>query len=132
MNRKFSFSTFIAFSVLVLFTALPLYAQENNAQGKAAPTVSGSAAPDGQDAPTAPAPTTPEEFKADQENTGPEYKAYVFLAYGLTCFLLFLFFTWAVIQSGKLGKRIDYLEERFAQSSASQADISDSGKHEGS
>ena len=112
MTRKLSFFTPIALFAVILFTVCQLNAQESPAPGNPAPAPAENAAPAAGES------KTPEEFKAEQTIGGPDYQVYVFMAYGLTCLLLFLFFTWTIFQGGKLGKRIDYLEERFSQSEA--------------
>lgn len=107
----------IIFLALLLTAGGGLAAQEDKAQVEPAAisTEGAAAAPKEGALPTAPGGKTPEDFKAGEIASGPDYQLYVFLAYGLTCFLLFLFFIWSLIQGTKLGKRIDYLEERFRQ-----------------
>ena len=115
MTRKLSFFNPIALLAVILLTGCFLNAQEAPAPEKSAQASAEDPAPAAQEN------KTPEEFKAEQTIGGPDYKKYVFIAYGLTCFLLFLFFTWTIFQGEKLGKRIEYLEERLAQSEATQA-----------
>ena len=117
MTNKSTFITLIALSLAVLLAGNHLLAQE--APAPEAPAKAAAESPAGEGG--APQNKTPEEFKAGQAAGGPDYQAYVFIAYGLTCFLLFLFFTWTIFQGGKLGKRIEYLEERFQQSESSSS-----------
>jgi hypothetical protein len=39
----------------------------------------------------------------------PEFKAYIFWAYGLACLLLFLFTLWTVVQLRRVEGKVDYL-----------------------
>lgn len=126
MTRKTSFFTPIGLFAVILLTGCFLNAQEDPAPEKSTQPPAENSAPASQEN------KTPEEFKAEVTSGGPDYQVYVFTAYGLTCLLLFLFFTWTIFQGGKLGKRIEYLEERFAQSQAaptgdSQADDGQAG-----
>jgi len=43
----------------------------------------------------------------------PDFQAYVFWAYGLTCVLIFGFTTWTILQARQLDRRVHYLRERF-------------------
>ena len=113
----------IIFLALLLTAGGGLAAQEDKAQVEPAAISAedAAAAPKEGALPAAQGGKTPEDFKAGEISRGPDYQTYVFLAYGLTCFLLFLFFIWTLIQGEKLGKRIDYLEERFSQGSGGNA-----------
>ena len=67
------------------------------------------------------------DLKARARGDLPDSQPYVFWAYGLTCFLLFLFMIRNIIQSRNLERRIDHLEGRFENSSASEAAGHDAG-----
>ena len=71
---------------------------------------------------------TPENFQEAAANNTPDFRVYVFVAYGAVCLLLFLFSLRTISQSKRLEKRVDDLEERFATSAAGNP----SGKREGS
>ena len=58
---------------------------------------------------------TPENFQGIGGGSAPDYRAYVFCAYGITCLLLFLFTLRTISQCRNLHKRVDYLEERFKE-----------------
>ena len=123
MIKKLSLHTPIILLALLLTPGGELPAQEEKAQGEPATVAAEDPAADSEEtaSPVAQGGKTPEDFKAGKNNSGPDYKIYVFLAYGLTCLLLFLFFIWHIIHTDKLGKRIDYLEERFSQGPGDQA-----------
>ena len=123
MIKKLSLHTPIILLALLLTSGGELPAQEEKAQSEPATVATEAPAADSEEtaSPVAQGGKTPEDFKAGKNNGGPDYKIYVFLAYGLTCLLLFLFFIWNMIQGRKLGKRIDYLEERFSQGPGDQA-----------
>ena len=53
------------------------------------------------------------ELLAQAEARQPDFKPYIFWAYGAACLLLFLFSLYTVAQNAKLRKRIDYLEARL-------------------
>jgi hypothetical protein len=123
MIKKLSRHTPIILLALLLTPGGELPAQEEKAQGGPATVATEDPAADSEEtaSPAAQGGKTPEDFKAGKNNSAPDFKIYVFLAYGLTCLLLFLFFIWNIIQGRKLGKRIDYLEERFSQGPGDQA-----------
>ena len=123
MIKKLPLHTSIALLALLLTAGGFLAAQEDKAQGKPAPVgvENTSAKSDEDESQVAGEIDKLLDFVASENNSAPDYKIYVFLAYGLTCLLLFLFFIWNIIQGRKLGKRIDYLEERFSQGPGDQA-----------
>lgn len=45
-----------------------------------------------------------------------DFQPYIFWAYGCACLLLLLFNLWTVIEAAKVGKKVDYLHERFRAS----------------
>ena len=61
---------------------------------------------------------TPENFQGAAANNTPDFRVYVFFAYGAVCLLLFLFSLRTLVQSKRLEERVDDLEERFAASAA--------------
>ncbi len=61
---------------------------------------------------------TPENFQEAAANNMPDFRLYVFVAYGATCLLLFLFSLRTISQANRLARRVDDLEERFAASAA--------------
>ena len=61
---------------------------------------------------------TPENFQGAAANNTPDFRVYVFFAYGAVCLLLFLFSLRTISQSKRLEERVDHLEERFAASAA--------------
>ena len=61
---------------------------------------------------------TPEDFQGAAANNAPDFRVYVFAAYGAVCLLLFLFSLRTISQSKRLEERVDHLEERFAASAA--------------
>jgi CcmD family protein len=61
---------------------------------------------------------TPEDFQGAAANNAPDFRVYVFVAYGAVCLLLFLFSLRTISQNKRLEERVDHLEERFAASAA--------------
>ncbi len=61
---------------------------------------------------------TPENFQEGAANNTPDFRVYVFAAYGAVCLLLFLFSLRTISQANRLARRVDDLEERFAASAA--------------
>ena len=61
---------------------------------------------------------TPENFQGAAANNTPDFRVYVFFAYGAVCLLLFLFSLRTLVQSKRLEERVGDLEERFAASAA--------------
>jgi CcmD family protein len=61
---------------------------------------------------------TPEDFQGAAASNAPDFRVYVFVAYGAVCLLLFLFSLRTISQSKRLEERVDHLEERFAASAA--------------
>ena len=61
---------------------------------------------------------TPEDFQGAEANNAPDFRVYVFVAYGAVCLLLFLFSLRTISQNKRLEERVDHLEERFAASAA--------------
>jgi len=122
MIKKLPRCTPIALLVLLLTAGGFLAAQEDKAQGKPTPVGVENTSAESDEAESQVAGKIDKllDFVVSENNSAPDYKIYVFLAYGLTCLLLFLFFVWHIIQGRKLGKRIDYLEERFSQGPGDQ------------
>ena len=48
----------------------------------------------------------------------PDFTTELFWAYGLTCVALFAFTMWTIIQAKNLGRRAEYLRERFDRAEA--------------
>ena len=63
---------------------------------------------------------TPENFQEAAANNTPDFRVYVFFAYGAVCLLLFLFSLRTLVQSKRLEERVDDLEERLAIASAAR------------
>ena len=61
---------------------------------------------------------TPENFQEAATDNTPDFRVYVFFAYGAVCLLLFLFSLRTISQANRLARRVDDLEERFAASTA--------------
>ena len=61
---------------------------------------------------------TPEDFQGAAASNAPDFRVYVFVAYGAVCLLLFLFSLRTISQNKRLEERVDHLEERFAASAA--------------
>ena len=61
---------------------------------------------------------TPENFQEATADNTPDFRVYVFFAYGAVCLLLFLFSLRTISQANRLARRVDDLEERFAASAA--------------
>jgi len=60
----------------------------------------------------------PENFQEAAADNTPDFRVYVFAAYGAVCLLLFLFSLRTISQANRLARRVDDLEERFAASTA--------------
>ncbi len=63
---------------------------------------------------------TPENFQEAAANNTPDFRVYVYFAYGAVCLLLFLFSLRTISQSKRLEERVDDLEERLAIASAAR------------
>ncbi len=63
---------------------------------------------------------TPEDFQGAAANNTPDFRVYVYFAYGAVCLLLFLFSLRTISQSKRLEERVDDLEERLAIASAAR------------
>lgn len=130
MKRSiFSIAPF-AVAAVIAAVANPAFPQADNGPGAKTPAsvdeggLEGEKKPSGSSIVSAP----PSVFQITGKSEAPSFKKYVFWAYGFVCFFLFLFYTLCILQSRKLEKRVNYLQERFEDACAAKEAPEETGK----